>query len=286
MKVSDFLLSFIFIVVAGFIAAPLVFAQTNSPTIDLTPDETDFFIEATKGNLPGQETGNQFGENTVVGSTEEDVQSQGGTLIFLQSAEFMEIVSTDTVNDIFGGANANSVLVKGLDENFEEIQEVVNLAAAFNTTENRYMRIQVVEVNGVGTYGVTNIGIISITSANSSTLQVEIPIAQGRSSSSHYTVPAGKNVIVTSFSATMNTGKSVNIFFNQRKNAELVSGQMGPVIVERIFRGLSTPVRGRSFGNLKFDERTDIWFSAATPGGGAGAQVEVNYDFVQYVIGT
>ncbi len=277
---------FLFILLVGILIVFVSPQVVQTQVIELTEKVRDYFIESTKGNIVGQQTGNQFGENLDVGITQEDVQSQGGILVFLQSAETMDIISTDTVNDISGGSNAHSVLIRGLDENFTEIEEVVLLAAVANTTVNEYIRVQTAEVQNVGTYGVANTGIISITASTAATLQLEIPLGEGKSSSTHYTVPTGQNLIVSAFSATMDTGKAIDFLFHSRSNADIVAGEMSPEIIFRTFRGLASPVRGRNFGNLKFDEKTDLWFSAAVTSGGPGANVEVNYDFVQYAIGT
>ncbi len=283
MKVYLFFIFFIFIVLTlTFVNSQVVQTQV----IELTEKVRDFFVEATKGNIVGQQTGNQFGENLDVGVVQEDVQSQGGILVFLQAAETMDVISTDTVNDISGGANAHSVLIKGLDENFTEIEEVVLLAAVANTTVNEYIRVQTAEVQNVGTYGAENAGAISITASTAATLQLEIPIGESKSSSTHYTVPAGFDLIINSFSATMDTGKAIDVLLHSRADADIVAGEMSPETIFRTFRGLATPVGRRSFGNLKFSEKTDLWFSAAVTSGGAGANVEVNYDFIQYAIGT
>jgi len=272
------------LIIFSFVVTSQVIGDTQ--VIDLAEKARDFFIEATKGNIVGQQTGNQFGENLLVGTTLEDVQSQGGVLVFLESAETMDVISTDTVNDILGAANANSVLIKGLDENFTEKQEVINLSSIVVTTVNEYIRIQTTEVQSVGTYGAVNLGTISITSNVSATLQSEIPALESKSSSTHYTVPTGQKLILTSFSATMDTGKAVDILLHSRPNADVTSGEMSPEIIFRTFRGLATPIGRRSLGNLNFDEKTDIWFSSATTSGGQTASVEVNYDFLQYGIGS
>ncbi|KKN14654.1 hypothetical protein LCGC14_0993850 [marine sediment metagenome] len=284
MKISP---SFILIIILILLAVPLIDSQlVGTQLIDLSEKARDFFVEATKGNIQGQQTGNQFGENLDVGVSEEDIQTQGGVLIFLQSAEKIEIISTDTVNDIFGGANAHTVEITGLDENFSVITETINLGPTVNTTTNEFIRVLNAEVIAVGTYSVTNLGTISMTAANSSTLQLEIAAIMGKSASTHFTVPAGQNLILTALAATMDTGKAVNVFLHIRNNADVTSGELGPEITIRTFRGLDTPVRGRSLGNLRFDEKTDIWFDSQITSGGAGASVEVNYDFVLYAIGT
>ncbi|KKK40375.1 hypothetical protein LCGC14_3082730, partial [marine sediment metagenome] len=202
-----FLFSVLFL---GFIVSAQV-VQTQ--VIELTEKVRDYFIEATKGNLVGQEGLNQFGINVDVGTVEEDIQSQGGKLIFLQSAEFISIISSDTTNDILSGANATSILIVGLDENFTEISEIVNLSATSTNTTNQYIRINRMSVNEVGNYSVSNAGIITGTAQPSGTVQIEIPIGQALSKTTHYTVPAGKNLIVTAFRVTVDTGKVIDISF-------------------------------------------------------------------------
>ncbi len=266
------------------IAIPLIYSQVvGTSVIELTEKVRDFFVETTKGNIIGQTTGNIFAQNDVVGTIEEDIQSQGGTLIFLQNAEIIGLVSSDTVNDIFGGANATSVLIVGLDENFIEISEVVNLSATTVNTSNEYIRINRLVVNEVGTYTVSNAGIITATAAISGTVQIEIPLGEGVSKSSHYTVPAGQRLIVTRIFVSVDTGKEVDIMLKTRANADNTVAPFSPVIIPRIVKGISVPIDAEQKAGILLDEKTDIWGTALTSVG--TSEVEVNVDFVQYAIG-
>jgi len=84
---KKFVLIFVFVVIglSLFISAQVIDTQV----IDLSEKVRDFFIEATKGNIIGQTTQDIFGTNSAVSSGGEDIQSQGGTLIFLESAEII-----------------------------------------------------------------------------------------------------------------------------------------------------------------------------------------------------
>ena len=278
-----FVLTFLFILIgSSFIITSQVTTQTQ--VLDLAVDALNYFIEATKGNIVGQETANKFGQNLAVGTSEEDIQSQGGTLIFLQSAEFISIVSSDTTNDILTGANATSVLIEGLDENFIEISEIVNLSATATNTTNQYIRVNNMLVNEVGNYTVSNAGTITGTAATSLIVQIEIPAGEGQSKTTHYTVPAGKNLIITNLRITMDTGKEIDISIKFREDADDIIPPVSPIKTIRDFKGLDTPTSGISLGNFKFEEKTDIWAVGITSTG--TSQIEVNYDFVQYAIGT
>ena len=278
-----FVISFVLLYFFIFIVNAQVVGDTFQ-VINLAEKARDFFIEATKGNIIGQSTSNQFGQNLVVGTIEEDIQSQGGTLVFLQTAEFISIVSSDTTNDILTGTNAISVLIQGLDENFTTIKEVVNLSAVATNTINQYIRVNKMEVNQVGNYSATNAGTITGTAVVNGSVQIEIPVGEGQSKTTHFTVPAGQNLIITTFRVTMDTGKTIDIIVKFRENADDITRPMSPIITIRDLRGLDTPTSGISLGNFKINEKTDIWVTGVTSVG--TSKIEVNYDFVQYAIGS
>ncbi len=280
---SIFLFSFLlFIVLTGFVLAQVIQTQV----IELTEKVRDFFVEATKGNIVGQESNNIFGHNLALGTSIEDIQGQGGILVFLQTAELMAIAS-DNANDDLTGSNATSVLIEGLDANFTEISEVVNLSGltSVNTT-NEFIRVNKVIVNGVGNYSVSNAGTITITATPSGNLQSAIDVAQGQSQSTHYTVPVGQELIIIHISGSIQTGKTVLLELNSRASADDTTPPVAPIRIIKVLHGLDSAFGDRTFGNLRFDEKTDIWFSGMTTAGGAGAIIEVNYDFIQYAIGT
>lgn len=277
--------SLLFIFLFLLVLTPFAFSQVvGTDVIELTEKVRNYFIEATKGNIIGQETGNMFGQNLVVGTTEEDIQSQGGILIFLQTAELITI-SSDNAADTLLGTNATSVLIEGLDEDFTEISEIVNLSGTANVnTTQEFVRVSKMIVNEVGVYTNSNIGIITGIAALSLTTQIEIPAGEGQSKTTHLTVPEGENLIITTFRVTMDTGKEIDIKVKFRENADDITAPISPVKTIRDFKGLSTPTTGISLGNLKFDEKTDIWVTGVTSVG--TSQIEVNYDFIQFAIGT
>ncbi|KKL53379.1 hypothetical protein LCGC14_2276000, partial [marine sediment metagenome] len=255
----------------------------QTQVIELTERVRDFFVEATKGNIVGQTTGNVFAQNDVVGTIEEDIQSQGGTLVFLQNAQLITLSSSDAA-DTIAGANARTIEIVGLDENFIEISEIVNLLGTsdVNTTQE-YIRINRLVVNEVGTYTVSNAGIITATAALSATVQIEIPLGEGVSKSSHYTVPAGQRLIVTRIFVSVDTGKEVDIMLKTRANADDTVAPFSPVIIPRIVKGISVPINAEQRAGILLDEKTDIWGTALTSIG--TSEVEINVDFVQYAIG-
>lgn len=276
----------IFIILFLLVLTPFVFSQVvQTQVIELTERVRDYFIEATKGNIIGQETVNKFGQNLAVGTgTFEDIQSQGGVLVFLEAAEIISIVSTDAADDMTG-TNARSVEIIGLSGNFTEISEVVFLdgLVSVNTTQE-YIRVTRMRVDSVGGYGNSNLGTITGTAFFDGTTQIEIPLGEGQSKTTHFTIPAGENGIITTTQITMDTGKAVDVKLRVRENADNVTVPVKPIKTLRDWRGLDTSFQITSRANLLLPEKTDIWFEAVTTGG-AGSEVEVNYDLIQYAIG-
>ncbi len=284
MKVSSPYLLIIFLIL---LAVPFIYAQvvTQTQVIDLSERARDFFVEATKGNIQGQETVNIFGRFSELAEVmEEDIQTQGGSLVFLQSPETLNI-TTESVNDTLLGPNATSVLISGLNENFTEITEIVNLSGPTGVnTIQEFIRVNRMIVNGVGNYSVSNAGIINAISSVTNNLQIQIPAEDGESQSSHYTVPAGKEIIISAISFSVQTDKSATIKFLVRENADDITPVVSPIRAVKEVVGINGVGEIRTTANLRFTEKTDLWFRGIGETG--GISVQVSYDFVQYAIGT
>lgn len=265
---------------------PLLMAQViNTQVIDLSEKTRDFFVEASKGNIAGQSTLNINAHNEDLGTTQEDIQEQGGTLVFLESAEIISFSSTDAADTILGDG-ARTILIIGLDENFTEISETVNLSGitSVNTT-NEYMRINNFRVDSVGVYNNTNIGDLTATAFFANTIQSFILTGDGIAHTSHYTVPSGQNVIIVSISSSIQTGKTVEMQLHTRDNADDITAPVSPILIVKDFHGIEGSFQLINKANLVFDEKTDIWFSGLTSSG-TTSDLELNYDLVQYAIGT
>jgi len=276
------LVVFVFvIVITTFISSQVVQTQV----IELTEKVRNFFIEATKGNIIGQITISVVGHNEAVGVSEEDVQEQGGILIFLEAAEIHSFNSTSAL-DTIAGIGARSLNIEGLDANFSTIEEDLNLSGTtpVNTTLE-YIRIQDVHVTTVGGYGNSNVGAITGYAILNRSVQTFIDPDEAEAHSSHYTVPLGMEAIITFFSTSIQTGKTIEITLKSRENADDTTVPVSPITRVREFHGLEGTHDELSFANLKFSEKTDVWFTAVGSGGG-GSDMEIKYDLVQYAIGT
>lgn len=80
---------------------------------------TDYHSEVALGRRQGATTWNKFGYNTDVDSGTEIIASWGGTFQFLTVGETVSIVS-DNANDTDGGIGVNSVVLYGVDNDWNE----------------------------------------------------------------------------------------------------------------------------------------------------------------------
>lgn len=121
----------------------------------------------------------------------ESVSPAGGVWVPQQNAEIMQIVSTHA-GDTVAGAGARTLLIVGLDSNYDPIRESINLnGLSIVETTQEFLRINFCTVVEFGTFDTGNLGDISITAKVSGTNQRQIPVGNGFCQDSHYTVPKG-----------------------------------------------------------------------------------------------
>lgn len=256
----------------------ILLVSATSNVVNLVPEVFDYLIEVNMGHIPGQKMEHWFGDNDAVGTSEEDIWGNGGTLFHLFSAETMDIISTDTTNDISTGSNAREIIIIGLDENFIEMNETVTLTASGNTTTQQFLRVFRMYVTKSGEYGNNNAGKITATASTNATVQSSIEIAEGQSTTTHYTVPAGKTAYMLRTSITMQTGKEVHVHINIRENANDTSIPFTALRKVHHWEGLDVPVQEKFDANHRFKEKTDIWFAGSVTTG--SAIIQANYDLL------
>ena len=156
-------------------------------------EHTDLAIS--KGHTKGHRTLYKFGYNPDVNGDEETVWAQGGDFPYPTSAVTM-FVSSTSVNDTDGGTGANSIIIQGLDENYDEIEETVLLNGQTQVaTQNSYLRVYRAFVTLAGTGGTAG-GIIYIGSSGATggvpNTTVYANLSFGNQTQiAAYTVPAG-----------------------------------------------------------------------------------------------
>lgn len=200
-----------------------------------------------------------LGENPDVdsGTVPETIWEVGSTYVFPTTATVVTITS-DSINDVLGtGSGAWIVLVEGLNSNWEEQWEVVNLNGTNNvTTVNSYLRVNAFRVVYSGS-GKSNAGNITAT-VDSKTVRY-IGAGESLDHTAVYSVAKGHTFfpINVSYSNIKSSSSVVsittNVFVNET-NTTYESAEVG--------------VFGREVAqshNLVFPkvpEKSDYWFDA------------------------
>ena len=167
-------------------------------------EHTDLAIA--RGFTKGHRALYKFGYNPDVNGEEETVWAQGGNMTYPTSAVTM-FVSSTSANDANGGTGANSILIQGLDENYDEIEETVFLNGQTQVaTQLAYLRVYRAFVTLAGTAG-TSGGTIYVGSSGATggvpNTTVYANLSFGNQTQiAAYTVPAGYTLYVDDINFT------------------------------------------------------------------------------------
>lgn len=175
--------------------------------------EMDYPTAVGLGLIPNQTRVAALGHNPdiPVGGAE-DVWEGGGNYPFLAAAAQLEVVST-SASDTALGTGARTVLVSGLDANYEVISEVVTLNGLTPVlTTREYLRINVFTTTSSGS-GEVNAGDITLRVAGGGAIQSIARAGYGFGRSAVFTVPAGFTLFIKSFLFTVipPSGATINI---------------------------------------------------------------------------
>ena len=164
----------------------------------------DYLYAIAEGDIAGHDLYSKFGRVVGVSTSIVDVwPGEGGiasTYVFPTTAQQIRVVST-SANDASGGTGANTVVLTGLDSNYDEISETITMTGlTVATTSNSFLR-----VNGcyVATAGSLGSAAGTITFKNSTGTPDTITyssISSGLTACRQliYTVPSGKTLYLTS----------------------------------------------------------------------------------------
>ena len=155
-----------------------------------------FDLEVSKGEIPGYAVATFAGVNPTVGSSFEDLWDAGGNFVFPTAGETWEILSDDANDTNSAGTGARKVLISGLDTDYVEQTETINLngTSVVTTSRTDWFRIRSVTVIDSGSSQV-NEGNITIRVSSGGATRSLIIAAKGVTFNGFFTVPLGKALI-------------------------------------------------------------------------------------------
>jgi hypothetical protein len=170
-----------------------------------------FHLQVSRGQIALHESFCQFGINTNVATSNETVWvGSSGVYAFPTVAAVMKISSSSTDDDA-AGTGARTVLVDGLNANYERVTEIVSLDGQTQVdTTNSYIRVNKMIVLTAGSGG-TSVGNIYAGTGTAvggvpPTVVNQTGILANETESSFYTVPVGYTAFINAW--TMSSGNT------------------------------------------------------------------------------
>lgn len=223
---------------------------------------------------------NKFGANEGLGAAWADIWMQGGIYTWPQTATAVSVVS-DNTNDTATGSGLRSVVVEGLDSNFDQISETLTVDGATTVTGSKlFQRVNRAYALESGTYDGTTItshGKITFTHGSTVTcLLATSTVSYGQTQIARYTVPNGFTAFWERGVITVDSGKAAHVVFWQRKNADTVTAPFTPKRLIRSWHGVQGYLPIKLTIPQFFTQKTDLWMSAI--GNAAAAKTTAEFD--------
>lgn len=267
----------------------------NSEDSTLFRAGSDFDLDISRGTIDHLDVIHKFGRNEDLGSADaEDIWTVGGNYIWETVPAALEAISTSAL-DTDGGIGARTIVVQGLDGNFDEVFEEITmngLAVSAPTTAT-FIRVNRIWTEDAGSYHISGAspggaaGDILVQRVGGGNPQGEILRTDpativwgfGQSQMGRYTVPRGKTGLLRSIHLDNTSAKPADMAIFQRKEADTVSA---PFTAQRMFRhwpGLEGSAEHIYEAPLRIEEKTDVWARGRLLLGGGGS-VTVNMEIV------
>ena len=200
--------------------------------------------------------------------------------VFPTSAEPVYCVSDDAADTYGTGSGAWVVNVWGLDANFEERMETVNVTGTTNSavTTYSYIRVNDFRVVAAGSYDSNNVGNIRLFQQTSG-IEISAIIAKhGRAINAVYTIPAGHYGIIPRATFMCSQGHTVEFNGWYRTNKLPIAPPYNPIYIINNMTHFTGVNEIKPEELVKFNPMTDFWVTAKKQSGTGSAYVSIIYD--------
>lgn len=183
------------------------FNTTGVVNQSITRDGTNepFALQLARGQITFHSSVLVSGTFPTLGTTQATVWNRGGIYVYPATAQVMVVASTNA-NDTAAGTGARTVVIEGLDANYNQIQETVTLngLTGVNTT-NSFLRVTHMYVatagSGLAAAGTISVGTGTVTSGTPAVVYLNY-LAQSGATSAIWTVPAGYTAYITAIQSS------------------------------------------------------------------------------------
>ena len=205
----------------------------------------------------------KFGTRSLTASNTDSLVWEGSSPVYpyLTIAEQLKISST-SAQDGVGGTGALTLIIQGLDSNWNEISETITMTGlTVVTTVNSYLRV-FRAYSGISGTSLTNVGVITINDNADVVEMLKINIGDGQTLMTMWTVPIGKVAYLLQGTLSTNGNKGVRVSLMTKLND---GGILYPWLIKYrayIFEGNEVFPFNIPF---KIPEKTDVEVRVLTP---------------------
>ena len=224
------------------------------PSVSVQGAYEPFDLQVARGQIAGHTTVSIFGYQANVTTSPIPIWENATTYTFPASAATANVASGSS-SDI--GA---TVLINGLDSNFNPLSETVTIASGNTVTTNSYLRVNSLFLTKPGSGFTNNQGAISVKQGSNTLAQINPGI--GKSQSTIYTVPNGYTFYLDYVEAnTSNSYTSGNyLVYNVVTNNNATGVQSS--ILQQPFTSIYTATRSED--PFAYSQKTDIQWQLKT----------------------
>lgn len=225
-----------------------------------------YFVQVSRGLVDGHKRIFKFGHNPVIQDIEETIWDAGGLYTYPSSAVAMTVTSGAGATD-----NGVQVNVRGLDADYNEVNETVTLAGSGTaTTTQTFLRVNRCFIEG--STAPTN----NVTIANGGTTYAQITSGENQTLMTLWTVPAGYTAYLLSIDATSFTEQNNKVATMRYLTREL----NGVFRVKNKFDLFQASFHQNYITPEPIPEKTDIEFRAVATSSNADLRVAASADIV------
>ena len=174
--------------------------------------QQDFYLEVSKGNIPGHERVSFGGHNPNTTTTEQTMWPEGGDVPLPLTVAVTMTISSDNANDAAAGTGATLVLVHGIDGSGDRVSEVIvpNGTTAV-TSVNTFIHINQIVMAGSGStnqnQGTIYIGTGVVAAGKPAVVYNLMEPSVGISRSMYYYVPNNYHLTIINSTTTVDSNK-------------------------------------------------------------------------------
>lgn len=249
---------------------------TNLPEIT-----KDYLIRVGNKEIDGQSLLRLSGRNIDVDTALADIGMEDVLFTWPTSVSTLEAISSNA-DDTLAGTGARIITVNGLDSNFDEISENINMngTSVTSATSATFIRVNSVTVKEAGTYADTDVGsnegdITIRISGGGATLAFisNDPSGVGFNQDFKFTIPTNKTGIIIGASVNVDATKQAKLHILVRENADIIVAPFSPKrIAASVIQSEARDVPNENLNSL-LAAKTDIWASGI--GNAVNTEMEV-----------